>query len=31
VMAYCGQTDAESLESNLVSVPASWGPGRMYP
>ena len=31
VMGYCGQTSVEELEPNLVSVPASWGPGTMYP
>ncbi|MFQ6029264.1 MAG: alpha-hydroxy-acid oxidizing protein, partial [Dehalococcoidia bacterium] len=31
VMAFCGQTDVEELEPNLVSAPVGWGPGRMYP
>ena len=31
VMAYCGQTNVEDLESNLISVPVGWGPGKMYP
>ena len=30
-LASCGQTSVEELESNLVSVPAGWGPGKMYP
>jgi hypothetical protein len=30
-MAYCGQTNVEDLESNLISVPVGWGPGKMYP
>jgi isopentenyl diphosphate isomerase/L-lactate dehydrogenase-like FMN-dependent dehydrogenase len=30
-LAACGQTSVEELEPNLVSVPAGWGPGQMYP
>ena len=30
-MAYCGQTDIQNLETNLVNVPNGWGPGKMYP
>ncbi len=30
-LAACGQTSVEDLEPNLVSVPAGWGPGQMYP
>ena len=31
VMAFCGQTNVEALESNLVCAPAGWGAGRMFP
>ncbi len=26
-MSYCGQTNIQELEPNLVNIPAGWGPG----
>ena len=30
-MSYCGQTNIQELEPNLVNIPHGWGPGRMAP
>jgi 4-hydroxymandelate oxidase len=30
-MAYCGQTNVQELEPNLVNIPYGWGPYKMVP